>query len=174
MSEEQNPQTAGEPRRRTYWHLLGITSGFLVFPAIFITASKTGVWVNAVVGFVTFGIPLLLIGYRSWNRWFHPDLTPVRWQQRSFLNKHHDLLEVILTLLWCPLFCVAVFLDEHRHSEAKVVSYFLVFGCQGWLSWLKLSTADRKASLPPSTPSDHSKNKPLRSERWGERQVGGG
>ena len=60
-----------------------------------------------------------LIGFRSWNSWFHRDRTPVRWQKDSLLNKHHDALELILTLLWCPLYGVALFLGEHRHFEAK-------------------------------------------------------
>jgi hypothetical protein len=171
MTEAQSTQPVKKPRKPSYWHILGMSVGILVFPAIFTTARNTSIWPDAVVGFVTFGIPFLLIGFRSWNRWFHPDRTPVHWQKGSFLNKHHDALELLLNVLWCPLFGFALFLDEHRHFKAKLVSYFLVYGCQGWLSLLKLSTAGRKYIPPPSAPYDPSKYKPLQSEHWGGREA---
>ena len=150
--------------------------GLSVFPAVFITDRKTGLWPNTVLAFATFGVPFLLIGVRSWNRLLQPDRIPVRWQKGSFLNKHHDMLELMLTFFWCPIFAVAVFLDEHTHSEAKLASFFLVFGCQGWLSLLRLCSADRKY-MPPSSPDyDPSKTrtsgiKRFHSEYWGERGV---
>ena len=169
MTEAQPTQPAATPVKRRYWHLCGVALGLSVFPAVFITARKTGLWPNTLLAFATFGVPFLLIGIRSWNRLLQPDRIPVRWQKGSFLNKHHDGLGLMLTLLWCPIFGVAVFLDEHTHSEAKLASYFLVFGCQGWLSLLRLCSADRKYIPSPSPSKSWTSNmKRFHSEHWGQ------
>ncbi len=173
MTEPQVTQSATTPLKRSYWHLSGVVLGLSVFPVLFITARKTGLWPNTVIAFGAFGVPFLLIGIRSWNRLFQPDRIPVRWRKGPFLNRHHQGLELMLTLLCCPLFGVALFLDEHTHSEAKLASYFLAFGCQGWLSLLRLCSADHKYIPPPRPPYDPTKSwtscmKPFQSDHWGQ------
>jgi hypothetical protein len=44
--------------------------GFLVIAALIIAACKTSIWPSAILGFVAVGIPIILLGLRSWNRWF--------------------------------------------------------------------------------------------------------
>jgi hypothetical protein len=151
--------------------------GFLVIAALIIAVRKTSIWPSAILGFVALGIPIILLGLRSWNRWFHPDRLPARWPkygEHQFQN-----LETVLVLYGVAAFLVMVvmgFLVHDNASLAVLLPSWICCAALAWSSILGRYVKDRKFIPPPSAPHDPLRTwladmKPFRSEHWGERHL---
>ena len=150
---------------------------FLVIPALIIAARKTSIWPSAILGFVSVGIPIILLGLRSWNRWFHPDRLPARWLKHGEVRLQN--LETVLTLYGIAAFLVMVVMGFLMHDNASLAVLLPSWICCAALAWSSILgryVGDRKFISPPSAPHDSSRTwladmKPFLSEHWGERHL---
>ena len=92
--------------------------GFLVIAALIIAVRKTSIWPSAILGFVAVGIPIILLGVRSWNRWFHPDRQPARWLKHG--EERLQSLETVLVLYGIAAFLVMVVMGFLVHDNASL------------------------------------------------------
>ncbi len=175
MTESQTPQPAAEPSKRPYKELYGMVLGILVLPALVIAVRRVGIWPWTLLGFTTFGIPGLLIGLRSWNRWFHPDRPPVRWVQDYPRGDRLQTLDVTLTLTWVAGWFARLVIDHSRHHSVYITLSFIAGGAVSWHAFLTSYIADHKY-VPAGRPYNPSNTwakiyKPLQSEHWGQREI---
>jgi hypothetical protein len=179
MSKNQRSQLSTE-RRKDCRHPYRIEIGFhwfLIIPAIVIAACKTSIWPNILLGSLAVGIPVILLGLRSWNRWFHPDRLPARWLKHG--EEGLQNLGTVLNLTGIVAFLGMVVIGILAHDNASRALLLLSWACCTTLAWsnvLDRYIEDRKYIPPPSPPHDPSRTglvdmKPFRSEHWGEHHL---
>jgi hypothetical protein len=170
MTEPSQP--AAEPSKRSYKDLCGIAIGILVFPALVFAARRTGIWPRTLLGFVIFGIPCLLIGFRSWNRWSHPDRLPVRWTQDHPRGHRLQTLDRMLAWIWVVGWFARLVTYQSKHHTIYITLSLIAGAAVSWHAFLADYITDHKYIPPTRPPNDFSPwariYKPLQSERWGE------
>jgi hypothetical protein len=175
MSKNQSLQIPMQ-HRKDCRHLYQIEIGFhwfLIIPALIIAAHKMSIWPDIFLGFLVVGIPVILLGFRPWNRWSHPDQLPTRWIKHG----EEDLqnLGTVLNLTGIVAFLVMVVIGILAYDNEYRALRLLSWTCCTVLAWsdvLDRYIEDRKYIPPPSPPHDPSKTgladiKPFRSEHWG-------
>jgi hypothetical protein len=178
MSEVRTEELGGGSRRSRRRSFYGVTMGLLVFPAVVYAARKTSLWPNTILGFAALGVPLLLVGLRSWNRLAYPERVPVRWGRDDWRGYRLQTLDLALTWMWILSMGASWAVNESRHSTAYMVSTLLFCGAAGWSIFLRTYVEDRKYIAPARPPHDLSRTwetemTAFRSEHWGEGPGGG-
>jgi hypothetical protein len=146
--------------------------GFLVLPTLILVGWKTSFWPDAALGFVTFGVPFLVIGVQSWSRMSHPERVPVRWPSGYLPGERLQTLQGILQWIWIVGYPTSVAI-KHRHSDMHTVLQIISVGSIGWSAVLKAYIADRNYIPPPPDPPKgwSGSIKGIHSEHWGGRQT---
>ncbi len=176
MSENTLPQPAAEQRERSVRYIIRYIFAVLVFPVFAYTAWKYGIWPYPVLGLVSYGIPMILLGFNSWNRSYHPERVPTRWPERSRIESCLMALNGALILILIVSISTLIFGDHPKDHTEHIWLYFIVWSSFGWGAVLQRYIDEREFIPPPDPPYDPSQRwdaslKPLHSDHWGERET---
>lgn len=109
-------ETFGRKKR----HLAGMAFGFLTPLLMLCFALERHVGSDVLFFVVLASIPMIFVGFRSWRRWFHPDLLPIRWADDSVTYKRVKVAELVVAgvnlVAWLAVGLTTLAQEASRHK----------------------------------------------------------
>ncbi len=172
MVDPDSPRSSTQPGKHRYRDYVDLAFAVMFPPILAYLAYKDGVRAPGELALFTAGVPFFLLGLRAFNRLHHPDHVPARWPKNYPRGERIQQLSVLSSLCVIVAISLVIFFDNETHH----LFHYLWWGFVGWNAFLTRYIQERRfipPSRPPFDPSQSwsARNKPLRSDHWGQRNT---